>query len=91
MRFAIGLVVVIALLALAGCTETLNTDKLESDIEKALTKAGTPAESVDCPSDVEPDKGSRFECTVETKNGKQRKVVVTQLDNEGHVRFRLSR
>ena len=73
----------------AGCgTKTLNTDNVETEIKRGLTEqTGTNVKSVDCPDDVEAKKGENFECEATSDAGQKQRVKVTQLDDDGNVRW----
>jgi Domain of unknown function (DUF4333) len=81
-----------AALALAACgSKVINTDKAETEIEKGLKQQlHLQNVSVDCPSNVKAKKGDTFNCTA--KSGKQTaKILVTQEDDNGRIRWRLVR
>ena len=76
-----------AVLALAGCDKTLKTDSIEPQIKKAIEQRGTKVTAVTCPGNVTAKKGTKFECTVKTTDGKSGKIEITQTDGSGHVVF----
>lgn len=67
--------------ALAGCSENLDDEKVEDFL---LENAQAPAliESIDCPSDIEVDEGSTFDCEVHTKGGGLEISTMRQVDDE---------
>jgi hypothetical protein len=78
----------LALLALAGCTSTLNTGELEGATRQQFkTSVGVEVAAVDCPDDVDAKAGATFTCTVTGKDGSSASFQVTQTDDEGHVKF----
>jgi hypothetical protein len=77
------LVLVLPLLALAGCSETLDTGDVEAKLKREI---GARAQSVACPSDIEVEKGKRFDCTVTDPSGGEFKVGVTIANDEGQLR-----
>jgi hypothetical protein len=83
----IRLICAIATIALAACgTKQLDTAEAERTIAKRLgDQAGTKV-TIDCPDDVELKKGDRFDCNAKSRNDTA-KVTVTQLDDEGNVRW----
>jgi|ERR1044071_4687201 hypothetical protein len=77
----LGLVVV-ALLAI-GCGETvLDSAKMEDTLKASLSNSlGEKVVSVDCPSDVEVEKGTTFECHVKLEKGDEQ-VATLKIRNE---------
>lgn len=76
-------------LAAAGCGEDqIDTAKAEDEIARAIaSQTGLAVESVECPDDVEAERGGTFECTATGANGGEAKVQVSQTDDEGNIRF----
>jgi hypothetical protein len=70
-----------AVVALAGCTKTLDTNDIANQV--GIDKLGYS--NVDCPQDVEARQGNNFTCTATTKDGKQIQLQVVQKDDSGHV------
>ena len=86
-RYALALAAV-STAVLTGCSTTLDADKAETEIAKAVrVQAGVPVKSVECPEDVKAKKGDKFTCTVTAKDGTSGKVNVTQKDDEGNIAF----
>ncbi len=77
----------VAVIALAGCEKSLETDSIEPQIKDTLTAQGLKVSSVDCPGDVTAKKGEKFECEVKTSDGETTKVEVTQTDDDGRVTY----
>ena len=77
----------VAVVALAGCEKTLETDSIEPQIKDTLTKQGLKVGSVDCPGDVTAKKDDKFECDVKMSDGETIKIEVTQTDDEGQVTY----
>ena len=71
------------LLALVGCSETLDTGDVEAKLKREI---GARAQSVACPSDIEVKKGKRFDCTVTDPSGGEFKVGVTIENDDGRLR-----
>jgi hypothetical protein len=69
--------------ALAGCGETVIDDvKLEETLKDNLEKSrGGKVKSVDCPSGVEVEAKTEFECTVRPQKGKA-ETAVLKIKNE---------
>ncbi|MDQ3936254.1 MAG: DUF4333 domain-containing protein, partial [Actinomycetota bacterium] len=83
-----------AALALGACggddEETLDVGPIEDGIAKGVERdnPGTNVASVECPDDVEKKKGVKFKCRVRgTKKGQQAEATVTQVDDDGRVRY----
>jgi uncharacterized protein DUF4333 len=96
-RIAIGLVAgvsgCLSLLPVAcGGDSNLDTGALESQMKDTLgDRTGIPIQSVTCPDDVKPEKGSSFRCTATTERGERVLLNVTQEDGEGAVEWRVVR
>jgi hypothetical protein len=71
---------------LAGCSSSLDIDKLESTIASEMqTQLNLPAQpTVTCPDDVAIESGNVFTCTAEL-DGDSVDVKVTQTDDQGNV------
>ena len=67
--------------ALAGCSENIDDEKVEDFL---LDNAQAPAliESIDCPSDLEVDEGSTFDCEVHTRGGGLEISTMRQVEDE---------
>ena len=71
---------------LAGCTQVLDTGKIEEEIESGIEEqTDTSVESVDCPGERELQEGDTFECTATAPDGSSATVEVTQDDDEGNI------
>jgi Domain of unknown function (DUF4333) len=85
------LLCVLALVA-AGCGvsgQQLDTRDAEAAIaSKLAAETGASRVKAHCPTDVELKKGVTFDCEV-TADGKKVTVRVRQLDDDGHVRWRV--
>ena len=76
-------------LAISGCGETtIDSGKLEADVEEEAAQQGLVLDEVECPS-PEVEEGEKFECTVTVK-GEQRKLEMTQRTDEGSVAYDLT-
>jgi hypothetical protein len=73
-------------LAVAGCGEEVIDDgKAEGFIRDGLEdQGGLTVASVDCPSDVDVEKGKTFDCTAETDRGRF-EVTIRMTDDEGTI------
>jgi uncharacterized protein DUF4333 len=83
------LALIVVALAFTGCGDEIDGDKLESEITKdADERLSLVLDGVDCPSpDVE--EGATFTCTVTVK-GQPTELEVTQIDDDGNVRYDLA-
>lgn len=77
----------VAIFALAGCSKTVDSDDLESQLTEQLApQLGTTEDqaSVDCPDDEKAEKGNTFTCTFsDDKSGQSIDVEVTLTDDDG--------
>ena len=80
-----ALTAVAAVLLLAGCGEkTLNTADVEAKLKTQLGRdAGVQPKAVECPDDIEVEKGRKFNCTLIAPNGDRVTVNVTLTDDKG--------
>lgn len=77
-----------AVLALAGCSDVIDADKLEDEIKKDAEAAGLVVDEVDCPeADAKADE--TFVCTVTVK-GEEKELEILQKDDEGNVTYNLT-
>ncbi|PRZ41973.1 uncharacterized protein DUF4333 [Antricoccus suffuscus] len=61
----------VPLLALAGCSKTVDKDDLEKEVKSALeSQAGIPDATVQCADDLEAKKGATVKCELEAKGSK---------------------
>lgn len=67
-------------------SRAVDTATIESGIKQQLSSAGAAVTSVQCPSDVKPNVGTTFECSVSWSNGANGKVKVTQT-SLGHYTY----
>ena len=75
----------------AGCgTKKLNIDEAERTMSERLGSRQGAEVKVDCPEDVETKKGDTFNCRATSPGKKASTVKVTQLDDDGRVRFEVS-
>src|SRR4051812_47759101 len=83
-------VLLLAVVAVAGCSSKLDPAGTEKAISAGVAKQfDVTVKAVRCPDDVEARKGGRFRCRVRAADGSRGTAVVTQADDEGHVRVRL--
>ena len=91
MRILRPIVIVLATLALAGCTQVLDEEQLEAEISAGIEEqTEATGVSVDCPSDVPLEEGDTFTCTATSDDGDEAEVQVTQTDAEGNIRWELN-
>ena len=78
---------VMVVAAVAGCGETvIDAAKTEDAIETNLERAsGLKVTSVDCPSDIEVETGTVFECVVEQPGGKEETATLKIRNEEADV------
>jgi hypothetical protein len=75
----------------AGCgTKKLNIDDAERTMAERLGAEQGLKYNVDCPDEVEIKKGDTFNCRATSPGKKTSTVKVTQLDDDGRVRYELS-
>lgn len=68
-----------ACVLLAGCgDDTVDTTKVEQDIQQELSTPPVDITSVSCPEDVKKEDGATFTCTAKLDGGGSGDVVVTQ-------------
>jgi Domain of unknown function (DUF4333) len=81
------LVVVCCLAAFAGgCTKTLDSSGVESQVKAAIEeRLGESRMTVDCPDDIEVKAGATFTCTATDPSGTTATIEVTQTDDHGHL------
>lgn len=72
-------------LALMGCSQNLDMDKVKGSVKDMITtQIGANVKSVSCPDTRAIKQGDSFDCTVEIDTGKTA-VTVTQKDGEGNL------
>jgi hypothetical protein len=86
MKKTIILIAVLAL-AVAGCGETvIDSAKTEDAIEANLQRSvGLKVSAVDCPSDVEVEPKTTFECTVTQAGGKEEIATLEIVNDDADV------
>jgi hypothetical protein len=82
-RLALALALVGAAIALLGCGETvLDSAKMEDQLKASLSNSlGEKVTGVDCPSGVEVEKGTTFECSVKVEKGAEQ-VATIEIRNQ---------
>jgi hypothetical protein len=78
---ALGLLA--AALLVAGCGETvIDSTKLEEQLQASLSNSqGEKISAVDCPSDVEVEKGTTFKCSIKAEKGAEQ-VATIEIRNQ---------
>jgi uncharacterized protein DUF4333 len=73
----------------AGCGETVLDDaKTEATLEQSLQRSTERnVTAVDCPSDVEVEKGATFECTVSLAGGKEETATLKVLNEDADAQL----
>ncbi|HET9310320.1 MAG TPA: DUF4333 domain-containing protein [Actinomycetota bacterium] len=80
--------VAVLAVAAAACTKTLDTDGLETELQRQIQQqTGGTISSVNCPADVEVETGGTFDCTAEEESGATLTIRVTQSDDQGNVEW----
>jgi hypothetical protein len=70
---------------LAACSSSLNGEELNKQISAELQTRFDVEAVVECPDDIEPEKGAEFECTASDGEGNSLPVHVVQTDDRGNV------
>jgi hypothetical protein len=83
----LGAAAVIAALAFIGCGETvIDATKTEEALEANLSKSlNEKVAAVDCPSDVEVEKGKTFSCSVKLEKGEEQTATLKILNEDADV------
>jgi Domain of unknown function (DUF4333) len=90
MRVRRALAVPLLAVVAAGCSDVLDEATLEEKLTQQVRPSlAEPAMTVDCPSDAEVEAGATFTCTARAPDGAVTLVEVTQLDDAGHVEWRV--
>jgi hypothetical protein len=80
----IGLAFGAHLFGLSACTKTLDTTKLESDIQQTVIRqGGLSLKTVACPKDVAMAAGKSFDCVGTLESGDLLAISVNQSDDKG--------
>lgn len=82
-----------AVLLLGGCggSSELDASKAEREIAAGVEeRTATEGVQIDCPDGVERKKDAVFECELTAEGGLQAKVKVTQVDDEGNLRWEVN-
>jgi Domain of unknown function (DUF4333) len=91
MKILRSVVIVMAALALTGCTQVLDEEELEAEISSGIEEqTEATGVTVNCPSDVPLEEGNTFTCSATSADGDVGEVQVTQTDAEGNVRWELN-
>jgi len=72
-----------ALVAACG-SDTIDSGKVETEIEQSLSSTTAKIVSVACPDDVQREEGKKFTCDAKLEGGGKAQVVVTQTDDRGN-------
>ncbi len=84
---ALGAIALVAALVFAGCGDTvLDSTKTEEQLQASLSKSlGEKVSSVDCPSDIEVEKGKTFNCSVKMQKGEDQTVTLEIRNSDADV------
>jgi predicted amino acid-binding ACT domain protein len=83
---ATAAVALFAMALVAGCGDTVvDSAKLEDTLAAELQQGGEKISSVDCPSDVEVEKGEKFNCTVRFAGGEEEELTLEILNEDADV------
>jgi Domain of unknown function (DUF4333) len=84
---ALGAIALVAAFVFAGCGDTLlDATKTEEQLQASLSKSlGEKVSSVDCPSDIEVEKGKTFTCSVNMQKGKDQTVRLEIRNSDADV------
>jgi NAD(P)H-hydrate repair Nnr-like enzyme with NAD(P)H-hydrate epimerase domain len=81
-RLGVAGALVAAALFAAGCGETVVDDvKMADTLAAELKASGAKVSSVDCPSDVPVETGTKFNCMVTLEDGTE-KIATLKVTNE---------
>lgn len=83
----LGAAAVVAALAFIGCGETvIDATKTEEALEANLSKSlNQKVASVNCPSDIEVEKGTTFNCSVKLQKGQEQTATLKILNSDADV------
>ncbi len=70
-------------LGLTGCSKSVQTDDLETQVEKLASEKGFDVDTVDCPDPLPAEVDAKVACTVTTADGKEHPVDVTATKVDG--------
>ena len=92
-RAVITLIVATALIAVTGCTNTLNMEGARKPVSEGLAKQlELEMAAVTCPPESRPlQAGDSFECTATPKDGGSISVKVTQQDDVGNITWEVAK
>jgi len=80
---AVAAALAVLAFAASGCGKTvIDSTKLEEQLKASLSNSqGETVSSVDCPSDVEVEKGTTFKCSIRVKKGAEQ-VATIEIRNQ---------
>jgi hypothetical protein len=74
------------MVAIAGCTNTLDNQKIAATIQQDIIKnGGNSLKQVTCPGNIKPEAGKTFDCVGEMDNGYRFTIAVKQQDAKGAI------
>ncbi|HEU4735714.1 MAG TPA: DUF4333 domain-containing protein [Solirubrobacterales bacterium] len=84
---ALGAIALVAAFVFAGCGDTvLDATKTEEQLQASLSKSlGEKVSSVDCPSDIEVEKGKTFKCSVKVQKGEDQTVTLEIRNSDADI------
>jgi hypothetical protein len=88
----VGLLLALAVPALAACGEAakLDTAKVEEEVQELAEDEDIQVDSVTCPEGREAKDGDEFECDIETEDNVEIEAEVEQTSDDGDVRVRIA-
>jgi len=78
---------IVAAVLVVGCGDTvLDATKTEEQLQASLSKSlGEKVSSVDCPSDIEVEKGKTFSCSVKMQKGEDQTVTLEIRNSDADI------
>jgi hypothetical protein len=86
-RSGLLLGLIAAALLVAGCGDTvLDATKAEEQLQASVSRSlGQKVSSVDCPSDIEVEKGKTFSCSVKMQKGEDQTVTLEIRNSDADI------
>jgi hypothetical protein len=84
----LALLIIVLAVIVGGCgNDTVDADKVESQIEQNLSSATAKIASVSCPEGVEEKEGAKFTCEAKLGGGGKALVAVTLTSDRGDATY----